>query len=54
MTNKNRVITLLDDETKEKIEKIADKEGRSVSNLIGFIIKQYINEHQTNTERENQ
>lgn len=45
MTNKNRVLTFLDDETTEKLKKQAKKEGRSVSNLIGYIIKKYLEEH---------
>ena len=45
MTNKNRVLTFLDDETTEKLKEQAKKEGRSVSNLIGYIIKKYLEEH---------
>lgn len=44
MTNKNRVLTFLDDETTEALKKQAQKEGRSVSNLIGYIIKKYLEE----------
>ena len=44
MTNKNRIVTLLDDETTEKLKEKAEKEGRSVSNLIAQIIKKYLEE----------
>lgn len=44
MTNKNRVLTFLDDETTEALKEEAKKQGRSVSNLIGYIIKKYLEE----------
>lgn len=44
MTEKNRISTFLDDETAEALKKKAQKEGRSVSNLIGYIIKKYLEE----------
>lgn len=44
MTEKNRISTLLDDKTTEELKNQANKEGRSVSNLIGFIVKQYLEE----------
>lgn len=50
MTNKNRILTLLDDETTEALKERANKEGRSVSNLIGFIIKQYLEEVHNNEQ----
>lgn len=42
MTTKNRILTLLDDETTEELKEQAKKEDRSVSNLIGKIIKEYL------------
>lgn len=45
MTEKNRIVALLDDETTEALKKEAQKQGRSVSNLIGYIIKKYLEEH---------
>lgn len=42
MTEKNRISTFLDDETTEALKEEAKKQGRSVSNLIGYIIKQYL------------
>lgn len=45
MTEKNRIVIYLDDKKTNEIKEIANKEGRSVSNLIGFIIKQYL-EHE--------
>lgn len=53
MTNKNRILTLLDDETTKALKEKANKEGRSVSNLIGFIVKQYLeheHEHECKSE----
>ncbi|MBR3963035.1 MAG: ribbon-helix-helix protein, CopG family [Oscillospiraceae bacterium] len=44
MTNKNRILTLLDDEMTEKLKEQAKKEGRSVSNLVAQIIKKYLEE----------
>lgn len=44
MTEKNRISTFLDDETTEALKKEAEKQGRSVSNLIGYIIKKYLEE----------
>lgn len=46
MTNKNRIVALLDNETTEQLKKQAEKEGRSVSNLIAQIIKKYLAEQQ--------
>lgn len=46
MTEKNRIVTLLNDEQTEKLKKQAEKEGRSVSNLIAQIIKKYLAEQQ--------
>lgn len=45
MTDKNRISTFLDDETTELLKQQALKEGRSVSNLISYIIKKYLNEN---------
>lgn len=50
MTEKNRISTFLDEKTTEELKIQADKEGRSVSNLIGFIIKQYLTEVHTQGE----
>ncbi|MBR3952735.1 MAG: ribbon-helix-helix protein, CopG family [Oscillospiraceae bacterium] len=50
MTEKNRISTFLDDETTKALKERANKEGRSVSNLIGFIIKQYL-EHEHEHEQ---
>ena len=44
MTEKNRISTFLDDETTEALKEEAKKQGRSVSNLIGYIIKKYLEE----------
>lgn len=50
MTDKNRIVTLLDDKTTEELKKIANKEGRSVSNLVAYLVKQYI-EHEHEHEQ---
>lgn len=44
MTDKNRISTFIDDEVTERLKKQAEKEGRSVSNLIAQIIKKYLEE----------
>lgn len=44
MTDKNRIVAYFDNETTEKLKELAKKEGRSVSNLIGYIIKKYLEE----------
>lgn len=46
MTDKNRISTFLDDEMTEKLKEQAQKEGRSVSNLIAQIIKKYLEEQE--------
>lgn len=50
MTEKNRIVVYLDQEKTEELKERANKEGRSVSNLIGFIIKQYL-EHEHEHEQ---
>ena len=44
-SNKPVVQAILDDKTFEKFMKIAEKEGRTKSNLAGFIIKKYVEEY---------
>lgn len=44
MTEKNRISTFLDDETTEKLKNQAKEEGRSVSNLISYIVREYLKE----------
>lgn len=44
MTERNRVVAYFDEETAEKLKKEAKEQGRSVSNLIGYIIKKYLEE----------
>ncbi len=43
-TERNRVVAYFDDETTEALKEEAKKQGRSVSNLIGYIIKKYLEE----------
>ena len=45
MTERNRIVAYLDNETDEALKEEAKKQGRSVSNLIGYIIKKYLEEH---------
>lgn len=44
MTDKNRVMIYIDDELKEELQKTAKEENRSMSNLIAYIIKKYLEE----------
>lgn len=50
MTEKDRIVVYLENEKTRELKIQADKEGRSVSNLIGFIIKQYLTEVHTQGE----
>lgn len=43
-TEKNRVVAYFDDEITAALKEEAKKEGRSVSNLICYIIKKYLEE----------
>lgn len=40
--NKTRTILTLEKKTKKTLEKIAEKENRSLNNLIETIIKEYL------------
>lgn len=53
MTEKNRIVIYLDEENTKKLKEIANKESRSTSNLIGFIVKQYLDQVQKNEEESN-
>ena len=41
--DKTRISVTLSKDTYKKLKTIADKEGRSISNLVGKIIKDYLN-----------
>jgi predicted transcriptional regulator len=41
-TDKARVATYIDDELKQKLEKLAETEDRSVSNFLERLIKQVV------------
>ena len=49
MTNKIEVKLRLPEETKTKLQKIAEKQKRSVNNLLEVIIESYI-ENEENTK----
>lgn len=44
MTNKIEVKLRLQKETKEKLQKEAEKQKRSVNNLLELIIEEYLNQ----------
>ena len=41
---KSRIMIQMDDDRKELLQKIAKEEGRSLSNMINYIISQYLKE----------
>lgn len=44
MTNKEKIMIYVDEELKKQIQETAEKEERSMSNLIVFAIKKYLEE----------
>lgn len=44
MTDKNKVMIYIDPELKKEAQEQAKKEGRSMSNLIVYAVKKYLEE----------
>ena len=47
-TNKSRVSFVIPEETKKELERIAELEGRSVSNYVLYVVKKAISEARNN------
>lgn len=50
-TNKPQVKAFIPQELKEKFEELCKKENRSTSNMIEYLIKQYIEKYEAEQER---
>jgi len=46
--NKESICVFMDRELKKKIFEYAEKDGRSATNLINFVMKKYIEKEQEN------
>ena len=49
-TNKSRVSFVIPEETKKELERIAELEGRSVSNYVLYVVKKAIAEAKNNNK----
>ena len=47
-TNKSRVSFVIPEETKKELERVAELEGRSVSNYVLYVVKKAISEARNN------
>ncbi|WP_320991536.1 hypothetical protein [Hungatella sp.] len=53
-TNKPKLQVILEEETFNKLKELAEKDRRSLSQMGGLIIEKYIEEYETQQEREEQ
>lgn len=53
-TNKPKLQVILEEETFSKLKELAEKDRRSLSQMGGLIIEKYIEEYETQQEREEQ
>ena len=52
--NKQRVNIIIDTELKAKIQVIAKENGRSFSNMVVTILKEYAEKHESDNKSDNQ